>query len=282
MNYNLDSEADRKELAVRIKADIDSYCHESIAESEPRSHLGASVIGHKCERYLWYAFRWMCPHIVPDGRMARLFNRGNLEEARFIQWLNGAGIETPDPLTQIKFKAINGHYGGARDGLVILNPYGIEDQVLVSFKTINDKGFSHLFADGMRKNKPQHWAQECAYGYEFGIQYCLYLCINKNDDALHVEFLKLDLAYGEQLHIKASRIIHSDQPPKRVSDNPAWHECKFCPASAICHMGDAVEMNCRSCCHAKPVEGAQWHCGHFAEIIPKEFIRKGCENWKPL
>jgi len=36
--------------------------HESRQEP-PRSHLGASMLGHPCDRWLWLSFRWA----VVDG-----------------------------------------------------------------------------------------------------------------------------------------------------------------------------------------------------------------------
>ena len=51
-----------------------------------RTHLGASLIGGECSRALWYGFRWATKPKF-SGRILRLFNRGHLEEARFISLL---------------------------------------------------------------------------------------------------------------------------------------------------------------------------------------------------
>jgi len=44
------------------------------------------------------------------------------------------------------------------------------------------------------------------------------------------------------------------------------------------HLNAPVEINCRSCRYAKPVENKQWYCGLPAHnaIIPDDFIPKGC------
>ena len=57
-----------------------------------RDHLGASLIGHSCNRYLWLTFRWA---VMPkfEGRMLRLFNTGNREEIRIAEELRGIGVE---------------------------------------------------------------------------------------------------------------------------------------------------------------------------------------------
>lgn len=57
-----------------------------------RAHLGGSMIGKKCERELYYSFRWF-KRPTFDGRMLRLFNRGHREEFRFVELLRSIGIE---------------------------------------------------------------------------------------------------------------------------------------------------------------------------------------------
>jgi len=70
--------------------EVDAYCVQTY-DGGHRTHLGASLIGRDCKRYLWYVFRW-CRRSDTDGRRQRLFNRGHREEARFIEWLEGIGF----------------------------------------------------------------------------------------------------------------------------------------------------------------------------------------------
>ena len=49
-------------------------------QEAPRAHLGASLLGHPCDRYLWLMFRWAVIEKF-DGRILRLFQRGQREEA---------------------------------------------------------------------------------------------------------------------------------------------------------------------------------------------------------
>lgn len=78
-----------KALSKQIAKSIDEWCVETFNDGH-RRHLGASLIGHECSRYLWYTFRWVkAPDF--DGRMYRLFQRGHLEENRFIEYLEGIG-----------------------------------------------------------------------------------------------------------------------------------------------------------------------------------------------
>lgn len=78
-------------MADAITKEIDRASRELLREPR-RTHLGASSIGNRCIRAVWYGFRWAydVDHI---GRMRRLFNRGHEEEDRIIRWLRAAGYE---------------------------------------------------------------------------------------------------------------------------------------------------------------------------------------------
>ncbi len=73
-----------------ISALIDKH-HESLAEP-PRPHMGASVLGHICDRWLWLSFRWA---VQPkfDGRILRLFRRGQNEESTIVSDLRAIGLD---------------------------------------------------------------------------------------------------------------------------------------------------------------------------------------------
>lgn len=88
---SLDAPGVAKKIAERILKEVDQYCVQTY-DGGHRTHLGASLIGRSCKRYLWYVFRW-CKHVQHDGRKQRLFNRGHREEARFIEWLEGIGFK---------------------------------------------------------------------------------------------------------------------------------------------------------------------------------------------
>ena len=329
---SLDAPGVAKALAKRILEDIDEYCVRTY-DGGHRSHLGASLIGRECKRYLWYVFRW-CLHEKTTGRQQRLFNRGHREEARFVEWLEGIGFKIwfenyegfayhaesdsycilapgeegdgpaerilPDnpgfrahinrakadglEFPQYRISDVMGHFGGSLDGIAILpERYGIEEPVLLEFKTNGTgTGFNKLADDGMPIAKPEHFAQTSTYGKKYNFRYCVYLNINKNDDSLHVEVVKLNHQLGEQMIIKAEQIITSQTPPARLSDNPTFHKCGYCAMKDICHKGAIPEKNCRSCAFARPVENAEWFCEVHNGNIPKEYIPQACGNYKAI
>ena len=275
---------EREALAEKIKSDIDAYCAR-VYNGGHRNHLGASLIGHECSRYLWYVFRWV-KSPQESGRMQRLFNRGHLEENRYIEWLRGIGFtvwDVADDGNQFRIRGVRGHYGGSLDGIgAAPDRYGELPPMLLEFKTHNTKSFVNLVNQGVKKAKPQHFAQMCQYGARFGFKYALYCPINKNDDDIAPEVIELDWGLGEDLERKAEDIITSQRPPVRFSETSTHFTCKFCPMLDICHNGADYERNCRSCAHATPIDDGRWHCALANDTIPDDFIPQGCGQWTPI
>lgn len=276
------SEQTRKEIEQELYRLTDEY-FDTEYSSEHRDHLGASVIGEVCSRKLWYGFRWVKLEKF-EPRMKRLFARGHSEEEKFLKLLSWMGFFTRqiDPATdrQYNFSAVHGHYGGSSDTLLLL-PWFREDKdprILGEFKTYNNKWFQKLKDLKVKLAKPMHWVQMCAYGKEFKTKYGLYCAINKDDDEIYYEFMELDWNLAQQMENKAAEIIVSKVPPPRVSDNPAYQECKYCNFSGICHYNQPVELNCRSCKMASPTDNGEWYCNRFNQIIPPDFVKKGCES----
>lgn len=250
--------------------------------AEHRTHLGASIIGDKCSRNLWYNFRWVKLNTF-DARMRRLFNRGHREEERFkdiLTWM-GFFVREIDPNTdkQYNFSAVGGHYGGSNDSLALM-PW-IRDEnfrILVEYKTHNDNQFQKLKKDGVKISHYKHWVQMCSYGAEWKTRYGLYCAVNKDTDEIYYEFLELDWRLADQMKRKAQDIITTQFPPQRLSEQPSYFECKYCNHHGICHYNEPVEINCRSCRFAVPQDKAEWKCTKWNAIIPKTEIPKGCPS----
>lgn len=279
---DLSDHIERRKLVDQIQADVDAFCRSEFAE-DPRTHLGASIIGHPCKAFAWSVFRWLSFEAF-EGRQLRLFNRGHEEEARFIRWLKGIGFQVfdHDPATgkQYRIVGVMGHFGGSLDSILIApDRYGISKPMLGEFKTHNRKSFNKLKKEGVVLSKPMHYRQMCSYGRAYGFEYGLYCAVNKDDDELHFEIVPLDWRQADDLFRKADGIIRSPERPQKIASNAAFTECKYCEFQGLCHRAEAPTKNCRSCRLAQPIENAQWYCQHWRETIPKEVIIRGCNSW---
>ena len=155
-----------------------------------RDHLGASQIGKSCERALWYDFRWVTRSRFP-GRILRLFETGELEEARLVRNLRATGATVldvdPESGRQWRVDAHGGHFGGSLDAVAIGLKEAPKTWHVAEFKTHSAKSFRDLVAKGVALSKPQHWAQMQIYMHLTGITRALYVAVCKDTDDLHIE-----------------------------------------------------------------------------------------------
>jgi hypothetical protein len=262
--------------------------HKQRGDSEPyRGYLGASIIGHHCERYLWYVFRACCKPEF-NGRMYRLFETGNLAEGRLIDELMSIGCEVhagDDNGNQFKITDFGDHFSGHLDGCAIGIPGAPKTWHVLEFKTHNVKSFTKLVKEGVVKSKPVHYAQMQIYMHKTGMKRALYLAVNKNTDELYAERVKYNKAYAESLAQRAERIITATSPPERLASHPDYWECKLCDAQALCwgspHTAFPIPaINCRQCCHATPTMAGQanWVCEKQKRGLSEADQNKACDN----
>lgn len=255
-------------------------------ESKPqthRPHLGASLIGHDCERFIWNTFRWALAPKFP-GRVLRLFNTGVREEARLVEELRGIGatVWETDPGTgdQWRVSACDGHFGGSLDGVAQGLPEAPKTAAVLEFKTHGHKSFTDLIAQKLRKSKPQHFDQMTVYMGLMDLERGLYMAVDKDTDDVYTEWVHFDQERFDVLLDRAQRMISATEPPPKLSEDPAHWGCKKygrpCTFHAVCHGNTAAEPNCRTCCHATPVANAAWRCELHNKQLPEANQRAGC------
>jgi hypothetical protein len=190
--------------------------YEADAEEDNRPHLGASLIGHECERYLWLTFRWADKKKF-DGRMLRLFDTGNLAEARFVADLRRIGVqvhETDPEGKQWRVSDIGGHFGGSMDGAVLGLPEAPKTWHVAEFKTHSDKSFNDLTKKRVEKSKPQHYAQMQVYMGLMSLDRALYYGVCKDNDEVYTKWVHFDQSVFDQLQARAKKIIDATEPPQ--------------------------------------------------------------------
>jgi hypothetical protein len=257
--------------------------HKATADSGHRPHLGASVIGHACERYLWFLFRWAGAEDF-EGRQLRLFDTGKRAEARFVEELRGIGCEVhefDEFGQQIRVADIGGHFGGSLDGAALGLPEAPKTWHVVEFKTHNDKSFTDLVKNTVRKAEPMHWAQMQIYMGLTGMERAMYLAENKNTSEVYAERVEFAPVEFTKLQERARRIITSGTPPAMISADPAWYECKWCNFHGNCHGEKVPKVNCRTCAHSTPrvdVPGGVWQCDHAQVQIDAATQAAGCNG----
>ena len=261
----------------QISALIDKHHEEQ--QGEPRPHLGASMLGHPCDRWLWLSFRWAVVEKFP-GRILRLFRRGHNEEQQIISDLRAIGLDVRTSSAGQSRVDFGCHVSGSIDARIEAGvPDAKKTPHVAEFKTHSLKSFNEVKAKGVKEAKPMHWAQMQLYMLGTELNRALYVAVCKDDDRIYTERVRLDLPAAQKLVARGHRITQSDRMPEPLSTNPTWYECRFCPAHDFCHKSKTTEqVNCRTCAHASALPDSTWHCARWDDLIPTEAQRAGCES----
>lgn len=256
---------------------VDAF-HESKTE-QPRPHMGCSLLGHPCDRYLWLNFRWAAQEKFP-GRMLRLFRRGHMEEATVVKDLKSIGCVVTDYGDEQSRVDFGAHVSGSLDGIIQSGLPMSKKPHLLEIKTHNQKSFDALKKDGVAKTKPMHFVQMHIYMYGKGLERAIYYAVNKNTDEIYTERVRLDKAIAVQYIERGKRIALSDRMPEPLpGGSPTWFQCKFCPAYSMCWQKKPTQnVNCRTCAHSTAKPDSTWTCEKWQSIIPVEAQRQGCDR----
>lgn len=246
--------------------------------NESWDSLGISVgeLGTECDRALFYSFRWATPVESHEGRVVRIFRRGDIEEDRLVVDLEQIGVEVFG--LQDRIRLVSGHVRGKIDGRLLGVPEAPKTEHLFEAKSSNDANFKVLVRDKCKKAQPKHYVQ-CQIGMHcFGLTRALYVVTNKNDEHIYAERIEYDIDFCLRLLARAQRIIGMDAPPKRINEKPEFFGCSFCKHKPVCHEGAWSRVTCRSCIYASPeMHGnAAWSCARWQKPISFDEQKVGC------
>ena len=253
---------------------IDQY-HKSQSE-RPRPHMGCSALGHPCDRWLWLSFRWAVVEEF-EGRILRLFRRGQNEEEIIVRDLRNVGIDISSSQARVSFGS---HVSGSLDGIIESGvPEAPTKRHVAEFKTHSKKSFDDMVKHGVEKSKWTHYVQMQVYMHGTQIDRALYLAVCKDDDRIYTERVRYEQEVAEKYIERGRRLALEDRMPPPISTDPTWFECKMCAGHDFCNGSKTTkEVNCRTCAHATPLSDSTWHCAKWDDVIPLESQRTGCES----
>ena len=247
--------------------------------SKPRPHMGASMLGHPCERWMWLSFRWAVQPVFP-GRVLRLFRRGHQEEPNIINDLRSIGVMVQNLETQTNVN-FGSHVSGSIDAVIEGGvPEAMQKRHIGEFKTHSLKSFNDMEAKGVEKSKPEHYAQMQVYMHGTKIDRALYVAVCKDNDRIYTERIRYNAEIAETLVKRGQRIALSERMPPPISTDPTRYQCKFCDAHSFCHKTQLTKhVNCRTCAHSTPKDDSTWRCEkHDSDNILVEYQHQGCDS----
>lgn len=271
---------------------------ESANDSRPRPYLGASQIGQPCSRALWFSFRWTTQRHIPAAGLRRIQD-GFRGEAVLIDWLRKVpDIElwTVDPENeenQIGIVDCGGHFRGHLDGVIQGLKQAPKTPHVWESKICNESKFNKLrklITEKGEKNALKEWdetyyaqAQVYMRGTELTRHYLTVATPGCRDIvSCRTAYNKTD---ADALIKKAETIIAAERPPLKISETPAWYQCKFCDHTALCHGQAMPAVNCRTCAHSTALltGDAAWQCEHHHKPLDIAAQHAACPNhvWHP-
>lgn len=254
------------------------------SKEERRSYVGASGVGNPCELALQYSLRGY-PQKPPPPAVKRIFEMGHIVEELVVKHLRDAGYSLleVDPTTkeQFAYTALGGHLRGHADGMIDIDgkPHVLE------IKSMNDKKWNTFKSRGVKNSHRIYFDQVQLLMGLSGIQNAVVVAYNKNNSLYHYEYVAFDYMCFKGLISHAERVIRQ-QSTERVSDNPLSFSCRYCNFKPHCWPAGekslAVEVECKTCRHAKPVAKRKWlctkygstdttPCNYWARIEPKQW-----------
>ena len=244
----------RPGIAERVNAAIDAALIAEREATPPRTYLGASRLGHACERALQFEFAGAPKDEGADfgGQTLRIFEIGHQLEDLAIRWLRAAGLDLytrkgnrPDG-EQFGFSVAGGRIRGHVDGIIADAPaaLGLHTPALWECKTMNARNWRACVKDGVAVAKPVYAAQIALYqaymeGTVPGISAnpALFTAINKDTAELYHELVPFDAGLAQRMSDRGVRILQATDAGEllpRIATSRDFFECRFCPWAARC------------------------------------------------
>ena len=208
--------------------DLTNAINQATFDSEPRSHLGASIIGDDCFRKIWYSYHH--PELQQiSPRLQRIFQVGHVIEGLVIDGLKQTfHVEHGVKLCNTRVP----QFQGTPDCILTYR----KRRYVIDIKTANNSSFNQFVKMGLRGWRPTYYAQLQAYmGMGDFAPKAAVVAINKDNSEIHHEWIGFDCIEYDLLVQKARRVIEIDAVPDRIRDDPTYFKCKMCQFHKECH-----------------------------------------------
>lgn len=269
-------------------AAMDAEVERIAAGDKPRLYLGASIIGTECERRLWYGFRWAAVEQFDAATLYR-FDDGHRTEdvlANRLRLVPGLELHTVDPATSRQFgvEDFGGHFRGHLDGAVLGLRQAPKTWHVWEAKAVNDEKLAKLTKlkaevgekQALAAWDPVYFAQAIVYMHYTGMTRHYLTATSPGGRVTEGVRTNVDSLAAAQLRAKAERIIFAGEPRPKISNDPAWFQCKWCPAHKVCHGGALPPVTCRTCAHATPERDGSWSCAILRRALTAGEQRQAC------
>jgi hypothetical protein len=207
------------------------------ATDQPRSYLGASLIGDECARKI--QFEWMTGATFP-ARVHSIFSRGHYFEIESRQQLVDAGFIFEPSAERLGFVAADGLMAGHADGIVVRAPasIGLNVPALWECKGLNAKNFRAVERDGLAKVFPRYAAQVALYQNFLDVLNPALVTIVNADTCERLHFvIEFDARLAQEASDRAVMVIEATRAGELLPPfDPSREDfrCKWCSHRERC------------------------------------------------
>lgn len=256
----------------------------------PRPYLGASAIGRACQRRLWLDFRWAGRETIDAAGLKRIEDghRGEDVQAERLRLVDGVTLMTVDPDTgrQWGIEDHGGHFRGHMDGAIVGLLQAPATWHVWEHKQVGDDKLAKLEKFKAEVGEKAallawdavYWAQAQTYMHYTGMERHYLTAASPGGRRTVSVRTEYDAAQAIRIVEKARRIIFAERPPERISTDPAYFECRWCPHAATCHGREMPARSCRTCIFSNPHPDGGWRCLKHMRGIDEVQQREGCPD----
>ena len=215
-------------------------------ESQKRDYLGASIIGHACERhvqYQWLAVLGQVARKEFSPRILRIFDRGNLYEERARAWLKQAGFLFGRTKKGKAFTDFNGEFKGHVDGVITGwkprdVPCPVELPLLWEHKCLGAKNWKKVSTDRLKDYSSTYYVQCQIYMHYLGLERCLFMATNADTMEIYHEIVPYNEHEAQSARDRVARVLLATAEPcemlPRMTQDKNYYICKWCDFHGGC------------------------------------------------
>lgn len=228
-----------------INAAVDAGLLRKRSKQERRAYVGASAIGHECERSIQFEYAGAPRERDFGPETLRRFDQGHTGEELARGWFIDAGFELVQRNQRTgqryRWTQLDDEVSGEPDGVFIGGPEipGLTYPALWEHKYVGSKTFRDIAKNGLKKARPGYYSQtlvNMAYlGLSDGPAVFTVTC---GDDGQQIHLLiEFDPEEAQRTSDKFVRIVRATQAgdllPRPFKDR-SFYICKGCAFAERC------------------------------------------------
>lgn len=146
-----------------INAAVDAGLLAKRSKQERRAYVGASAIGHECERSIQFEYAGAARESDFSADTLRRFDQGHMGEELARAWFHDAGFELVQRNQRTgqryRWTQMGDEVSGEPDGVFIGGPSAVAYPAMWEHKYVGGKTFREIHKQGIKKARHGYWMQ---------------------------------------------------------------------------------------------------------------------------